>query len=195
MVEPADAKELIDDAIERAEAREEAREASDRARERDFRNRVSIMVGVFAVLLAFIHVWSASETRLGLFDTIEASDTYAYMEAKIIRETVLKTAAASTALTAEDRAKMQAEALRLRRPDAARHGIDQLRVEADRLRAEGHRGAERGERYEISETGLQIAIVLLSIALVAQSWRVVWLSALLAALSVLYAIVTALSAG
>ncbi|MFX8301208.1 hypothetical protein ABTL22_19760, partial [Acinetobacter baumannii] len=84
-----------------------------------------------------------------------ASDTYAYMEAKIIRETVLKTAAASTALTAEDRAKMQAEALRLRRPDAARHGIDQLRVEADRLRAEGHRGAERGERYEISETGLQ----------------------------------------
>lgn len=192
MVEPADAKELIDEAIERAEAHEEKRDAAERAGERRFRNRVSILVGVFAAVLACIHVLGAANARVGVFDTIEASDTYAYMEAKIVRETVLKSAAASTSVSADDRRNMLAEARRLREPDSAGHGINQLRAKADALRDAGQQGGELGERFELSETGLQIAIVLLSIALVAQSWRIVAVASLLAASATIGAVITAL---
>lgn len=191
MVEPSDAKDLIDEAIERAEAQEEKREAAERASERRFRNRVSILVGIFAAVLACIHVLGAANARIGVFDTIEASDTYAYMEAKIVRETVLKSAAASTAVAADERRQMLAEAKRLRKPDAAGHGIDQLRAKADVLRDAGQKGGERGERFELCETGIQIAIVLLSIALVAQSWRIVMGASLLAAIATIGAVITA----
>src|SRR5579875_2356892 len=86
LVEPADAKEMIEDAIEEVERVDRA----ERLQEKNFRNRVSILVGLFAVLLAIIHVAAASNARESLLKTINASDTYNYMEAKIIRESLLK---------------------------------------------------------------------------------------------------------
>jgi hypothetical protein len=169
MVEPADAKELIEEAIEEAEKVDRA----ERLVERRFRDRVSILVGVFAVLLAIIHVAAAGNAREGVLKTIEASDTYNYMQAKIIREAILKTAAQEPSLTPEAKAGMLKEAARLRKPDRAGHGISQLQPQADRLREEGETSSRRGEWYEFAETALQVAIVLLSIALVARSWAIV----------------------
>jgi hypothetical protein len=94
-MEPADAKDLIDEAIERAEESQERHDAGERRREKLFRDRVSILVGVFAVLLAVIHVAAAGNARTSVLRTIAASDDFAYMQAKIIRETVLKSAAAA----------------------------------------------------------------------------------------------------
>lgn len=173
MVEAADAKDLIDEAIERAEESQGATEQVERARERKFRDRVSLLVGGFAVALAIVHMSAAGAQRESLLKGIEASDTFAYMQAKIVRETVLKTAASSTATSAEDKAAWAAEATHLRQPDRARHGIGQLQEEGGRQRAEGQRAAAAGEGYETGETALQLAIVLLSIALIARS---VWIA-------------------
>jgi hypothetical protein len=63
MVEPADAKDLIDEAIERAEEHHDAEQAQERIAARRFRDRVSIMVGVFAVSLAIVHMAAASDAR------------------------------------------------------------------------------------------------------------------------------------
>lgn len=168
-MEPADAKELIEEAIEETERADKA----ERALEKKFRDRVSILVGLFAVLLAVIHVEAASSARESVLKTVEASDTYAYMEAKIIRETVVKTAAENPSLDAHGRADMVKEALRLRNPDAAGHGIVQLQTKADDLRKEGEHSGKKGEWYELAETAMQVAIVLLSIALVARSGAIV----------------------
>lgn len=173
MVEPADAKELIDDAIERAEERHDRDEAAERAAERSFRNFVSITVGVCAVVLAIVHMAASSAARETLVKTIEASDTYNYMQAKIIRESVFKTAAASSAFDSTNRAQWIKEATRLRDPDAAGHSIEQLRKAGDEQRAESVRLGRAGVSYELAETALQMAIVLLSIALVAQSRKIV----------------------
>jgi hypothetical protein len=173
MVEPADAKELIDEAIERAEAAQQKQEASERAVERQFRDRVSVLVGVFAVLLAIIHVVAAGNARESIARNIEASDDFAYMQAKIIRETVLKSSAAATGLAPADRDAMLSEATRLRHPDKAGHGIGQLQASGEHARESSVRAAEKSERYEWGETALQVAIVLLSIALVARSGRIV----------------------
>lgn len=191
MVEAADAKELIDDAIERAEAERDAGERVERAAERTFRDRVSLMVGGFAVSLAVIHMAAAGSARESLLKGIEASDTFAYMQAKIVRETVLKTAAHGAAAPA-DRRDWAAEAARLRAPDPVGHGIGQLQAKGDALREEGTHAARAGEGYELGETALQLAIVLLSIALIARSRPIVVGAACLAVIGVATAIATAL---
>ena len=190
MVEAADAKELIDAAIERAEEQRDAEQSVDRAAERRFRDRVSVMVGVLAVSLAVIHMAAASAARESLLKGIEASDTFNYMQAKIIREAVYKTAAEGS-VAPPNRADWSQEARRLRAPDAAGHGIDQLRVMGTRLREEGLRAAKLSEGYESGETALQVGIVLLSIALVAGSRKIVAGALLLAAVGICLAISTA----
>jgi hypothetical protein len=187
MVEPADAKELIDEAIEKAEEAEK----SERAIEKRFRNRVSILVGIFAVLLAVVHVEAASSARESLLKTVQASDTYNYMQAKIIREAVFKTAAQEPSLDPAARAELLKEAARQRNPDKAGHGIAQLQPQADKLRDEGETASQRSEWYELAETAMQVAIVLLSIALVARSWAIVAGAASLAGVGVILALATA----
>lgn len=194
MVEPADAKDLIDEAIERAEeergAGEHGADAAERAREKRFRDRVALMVGVCAVLLAVIHMAAAGAARESLLRGIAASDTFAYMQAKIVRETVARATAQSTALAPADRAGWAAEAARLRAADAKGHGIAQLEARGTRERADGETAAHAVEGYELGETALQMAIVLLSIALVARSRAIVGGALLLAALGTLSALAT-----
>lgn len=187
MVEPADAKELIEEAIEEAERSQDA----ERALEKRFRDRVSIFVGLFAVLLAIFHVEAAGNARESLLKTVLASDTYNYMQAKIIRESLFKSMAQQPGLSPAARAGMLKEAGRLRNPDAAGHGIVQLQRTADRLRDEGERSSSRGELFELAETAMQVAIVLLSIALVARSWAIVAGAALLAGVGVALTLATA----
>lgn len=187
MVEPEDAKELIDEAIEEAEKVDRA----EREIEKRFRNRVSVLVGAFAVLLSIIHVAAAGNAREGVLKTIEASDTYNYMQAKIIREAISKTAAQAPSLTPSAKADLLKEAAKLRNPDKAGHGISQLQVQADRLREEGELASKKGEWYEFAETAMQVAIVLLSIALVARSWAIVTGAVSLASLGALLAAATA----
>jgi len=187
MIEPEDAKELIEEAIEETEKVDRA----ERAIEKRFRDRVSILVGVFALLLAIVHVAAAGNAREGVLKTIQASDTYNYMQAKIIREAILKSAAQGLSLSPSAKAEMLGEAARLRNPDRSGHGISQLQPEADRLRDEGAVASRKGEWYEFAETALQVAIVLLSIALVARSWAIVGGAALLAGTGALLAAITA----
>lgn len=188
MVEPADAKELIDEAIEEVQQAD----AKERAIEKRFRDRVSILIGLFAVLLAVIHVEAAGNARESVLKTIEASDTYDYMQAKIIREAVVKTAAQSQSYDSGARAGLLAQADKLRQPDAKGHGIVQLQANADKLREEGEKASKKGEWYEFAETAMQVAIVLLSIALVARSRAIVLGAVGLASLGVAMSLATAL---
>jgi len=190
VVEPADAKELIEEAIEEVERVDH----KERQLEKRFRDRVSVLVGIFAVLLAVIHVEAASSARESLLRTVKASDTYNYMEAKIIRESLLKTEAQNPSFDAATKAAMLKEAARLRDPDAAGHGIVQLQKTADQLRDEGEAASKSGEWFELAETAMQVSIVLLSIALVARSTAIVSGAAGLALVGVVIAAATAMGA-
>lgn len=163
MLEATEAKDLIDEAVERIEGHE----AEAAAGERRFRETLSFLVGLFAVLLAVIHVIGAGLVRANIVDTIQASDTYNYMQAKKLRQEVF-TVGAITA-PAADRARLIEQARKLDQPDAKGHGIGQLQERADKLAEAGVRAGEDGEHYEWAETALQMAIVLLSIAMIAGS--------------------------
>ncbi len=187
---PLMAKEMIDEAIERAEHQRDETDAAEHKVERRFRDQVSISRRHSGRHTGNRpHGDAASASRRELLKGIEASDTFAYMQAKIVRETVLKTAAA----TANPQAPAwHLEAVRLRKPDRAGHGIGQLQVKGTALREEGIRAAAHGEGYELGETALQMAIVLLSIALVAQSRKILFGACCLAGLGILAAAATAI---
>ena len=191
-MEAADAKEVIDEAIERVEEKTEASENVERLKDRKFRDRVSLMVGAFAVALAIVHMAAAGAQRESPLKGIEASDSFAYMEAKIVRETVYKTAAGFAGANDADKKAWQDEALRLRAPDAAGHGIGQLQVQGTAQREEGQKAASMGEAYELGETALQLAIVLSSIALVARSLWIAGGAAVFATLGIAVALATRL---
>jgi hypothetical protein len=192
MVDPTDPRELIDEALDRAEARQDRQDAVELAVEKRFRDRVSILVGVFAVLLAVIHVAAAGNQRDSILQNISASDDFSYMQAKIIRETILKTAIQTSDLDPDAQAKMRNEAARLRNPDKAGHGIGQLQKAGERAREESAQSSKKSELYELGETALQVAIVLLSLALVARSWAITIGASALAGFGVLVALATAL---
>lgn len=55
MIDADEAKDLIKDAVERSERGRDGTETAERLEERRFRDRVSLMVGLFAVTLAIVH--------------------------------------------------------------------------------------------------------------------------------------------
>ncbi len=188
-MEADEARELIDEAVEKAEDRRDVDESNERRAERTLRERVSVLIGVLAVCLAIVHMSAASAARESLLRGIEASDTFAYMQAKIVRETVLK-AAIGGAGSEDSKLAWKQEARRLRSPDHAGHGIGQLQAKGEELRRAGGDAATAGEGYELGETALQMAIVLLSIALVARSKPILWGACALGATGIVVAVLT-----
>ncbi len=191
-MEAADAHELIEDALEESEARQERAEHREKSEERKFRDRASVLVGIFAVLLAIVHTAAASAQRESMLSSIEASDNFAYMQAKKIRETVLLAASRMPGLESETRAAELGEATRLSQPDAAGHGMGQLRAEGSRQRQLSTAKAIASEGYEMGETALQVAIVMLSIAMITMSRQVMWMAGALAGCGLVLAGLTAL---
>ncbi|MEO9130380.1 MAG: DUF4337 family protein [Sphingomonas sp.] len=190
-MEADEARDLIDEAVQRAETQRDTDESAGHAAERKLRERVSVLIGILAVCLAIVHMAASGAQRASLLRGIEASDTFAYMQAKIVRETVYKTASANASAVA-DRQALAKEASRLRKPDQAQHGIGQLQSRGEALRKEGELAAVAGEGYEFGETALQMAIVLLSIALVARSKAIMYGACALATVGIAIAILTKL---
>lgn len=191
-MEAADAHEMIEEALEESEIRHEAAEHREKTQERKFRDRASVLVGIFAVLLAIIHTAAASAQRESMLSSIEASDNFAYMQAKIVRQTVLLSASRIPGLESETRAAELGEATRLRQPDKSGHGIGQLQAEGSRQRQVSRERAIASEGYEFGETALQVAIVLLSIAMITSSSRLLWAAGILAGSGVALSLLTAL---
>ncbi len=190
-MEAADAHELIEEALEKSEVRHEIAEHREKSQERKFRDRASVLVGMFAVLLAIVHTAAASAQRESMLSSIEASDNFAYMQAKIVRQTVLLAASRMPGLESETRAAELGEATRLRQPDKAGHSIGQLQAAGSRQRQISRERAIASEGYEFGETALQVAIVLLSIAMITMSTRVMWVAGSLASCGVILALLTA----
>ena len=191
-MEPADAHEMIEDALEQSEARHEQNEHREKTEERKFRDRASVLVGIFAVALAIVHTAAAGAQRESMLSSIEASDNFDYMQAKKVRETVLLTASRMPGLESETRAAELGEATRLSQPDAAGHGLGQLQAEGSRQRRLSSVKAMASEGYEMGETALQVAIVMLSIAMITMSRRLIWTAGALAGFGVVLALLTAL---
>ena len=197
-MDAADAAELIQELQEdRAEA-----EASEK-----FRNRAALLISILAMLLAIGSLGGGNATDDMVHGNIKASDTWAFYQAKNVRQTQYRLAAdrlqlelADPGLTPEARAAAQQQLARYQETIKRYDDEPDPRAPQDSLRGEGkkqlsaqarsyERVRERAEaqdgNFDYSEVFLQLAIVLGSVAILATSRAVLTFSMVLGAIGTL----------
>jgi hypothetical protein len=165
-----------------------------------FRRLAAIYVGVVAMLLAIASLGGSEATKEMLNANIQASDTYAFYQAKYIRQLHYQTAAdqleliaaAAAALPPDSRAKVDRlaksyrdQAAQQESDPARRTGKKELLAKAQAWDHERDHAAAKIPNFEYAEALYQIAIVLGSVAIVAASPWLLGLSGALASLALL----------
>jgi hypothetical protein len=168
-----------------------------------FRKRVGIMIGVLAVILAVTETAGNAAMKETINSNIEASDNYAFYQARNIRQTDMRLAADqldSLILTRPDLPEASVTALKAKaeeyRKSAERWESDpatgdgKKELEAKARAAETRRteAQERDENFELAGALLQIGVVLASSSILHASRPLVWVSALFAAIGALVSI-------
>ena len=160
-----------------------------------FRRLTAIYVGVVAMMLAIAGLGGAEASKEMLNANIHASDTYAFYQAKNIRQTLYQISAAELellaagggAIAANDGAKA-AEMIKRYRDTVTRYESDpstnegkkELLAKAKQWEEERDHARAQLPNFEYAEALFQIAIVLGSVAIVAASALLVGISGLLA---------------
>jgi hypothetical protein len=177
------------EAAEAADAIAEVAEGGPTQNER-FRRRAAISIGLLAMLLAISGLGGGNATKEMLNANIQASDTYAFYQAKNIRQT-------SNQLAADE-----LEAMLLAQPNLSEDSRKQIQSRIDQYRAtvaryesepatgEGKlellqkgqaydqrrdRAAKQDPNFDFAQALFQIAIVLGSVSIVATSHRLLLL--------------------
>lgn len=188
-MEATDAAELISEIREqRAE-----HEADDK-----FRDRAALLIALLAMLLAVGSLGGGNVAEDMIHNNIKASDTWAFFQAKNVRQTQYRLAAdemevqlADPGLAPEVRAALQQKVDAYRatvtryddEPDPAAPG-DSLRGEGKKqLSAQARsyeqlreRAGAQDSNFDYSEVAFQLAIVLGSVAILALSRKVLYIS-------------------
>src|SRR5262245_57504704 len=159
---------------------------------------VGVYIGMLAVLLAISNVGGANAAKDATRANIEASNSWAFYQAKNIRRVSFTLAADELELllvtqqglaapakkSVEDKIKSyRAEADRLKRNQE--DGTDVLLAKARSLEAERDVALRKDPYFDWSQAFLQIAIVLASVQLIIANLLLLGLSAGLAALGIL----------
>lgn len=165
-----------------------------------FRKLTGIYLGVVAMLLAITTLGGANATKQMLTANISASDTYAFYQAKYMRQTLYRTAAEQLAaeIAANPQmptaAKASAETtIRRYRDIAARYesepktgnGKRELLAKAHTWEKRRERAAARNPNFELADALFQIAVVMGSVSIVAASRRLLHLSGTLSLIATL----------
>ena len=169
-----------------------------------FRNRCALLIAVLAAILAISSLGGGNATDDMLFNNIKASDTWAFYQAKNVRQTTYKLAAdqlrrdlaainpsspQGQAIAADIKAYQDTVGRYESEPDAhapndptAGEGKKQLRAKAQSYAAARDQAMERDSAFDLAEMILQLAIVLGSVAILALSRPLYWVSIGLGAL-------------
>jgi hypothetical protein len=126
---------------------------------------------------------------------IEASNLWAFFQAKTIRQTVLRTAAEQTSVggTTED-AKKQVEswrktAQRYQSEPETGEGRDELMARAKEAEKKRDRAMAAYHQYELASAAVQIAIVLASAAIVTGAMALAWIGAGLGIVGMVFCVI------
>ena len=154
--------------------------------------RIALLIAVLALVLAFSETLGNGAQTTALSQNIEASNLWAFFQAKTIRMTVLRTATEEVELD-----------LQRALPPAVQQAVEQRiaawRKSADRYESEPETGEGRKElaarakaaekkrdlslaayhHYEVASAAVQIAIVLASAAIITGIGALIWIAAAL----------------
>src|SRR5215212_1375455 len=171
--------DAVDAAEQLQETAEETRAGDDR-----FRRRGGLAIGVLAMLLAITSLGGDNATKEIINANIQASDTWAFYQAKNIRQTSIQLAAdeveslllSQPNLTAEARAQLQqrldrykATIARYESEPATGEGKQELQARAQAFEAQRQHAQQQDPNFDYSQALFQIAIVLGSVSILTAS--------------------------
>ena len=177
----------------------EATEKKEHANEL-FRRQAAVIIGVLAMVLAITALSTESASRSVLAANIQSSDTYAFYQAKNIRQTDTQLAAdqlaalllTQPALSSSARAAIQKQidadktiVAHLASDPASGNGKKQLLAQAQALDAHRAHTEKQLPNFEVAQGLLQIGIVLGSVSIVAAARWLLWTGVGLGAVALL----------
>lgn len=164
--------------------------------------KVALLIAVLAAFLAFSETLGSSAQTEALSRNIEASNLWAFFQAKTIRLTTLRTAAESLEVDAALAATPEAKALIDKRiaswkktadrydsePDT-QEGRKELAARAKAAESKRDRALAAYHQYEVASGALQIAIVLASANVITGAAFLMWGAMGLGAVGVAFAMI------
>ena len=156
---------------------------------------VALLISVLALVLAFSETLGKSAQTAGLAYNIEASNLWAFFQAKTIRQTTLRTAAEQTeVLTSSENSKKQIDAWRktaqrYQSEPETNEGRDQLAARAKEAEKKRDTAMAAYHNYELASAAVQIAIVLASASIITSMVALVWAAAALGLLGVAFCVI------
>jgi Domain of unknown function (DUF4337) len=168
----------------------EAHERAEHAEEAGHHNKgVALVISVLALFLAFSETLGKSAQTAALTDTVQASDTWAFYQARNIRQTTVATqkeVLELQAATETDAAKKAALTKKIEDWDKRikrwesdperKEGMKELREKATGLEHRRDHKLEQYHNYEFASAALQIGIVLASASIITSMVGLAWLS-------------------
>ena len=156
--------------------------------------RVALLISLLALVLAFPETLGKGAQTAALASNIEASNLWAFFQAKTIRQTVLRTAAEQAAIAEKgDAAKKQIDkwretAQRYQNEPETGEGRDQLAARAKAAEKKRDRSMDSYHNFEAASAAAQIAIVLASASIIAEIAALVWIAAALGVVGIFFCV-------
>jgi len=175
------------------EAHEAAHEAAEQSEHLEGSNKkIALLIAVLALCLAFSETLGKSSQTNAISQNVEASNLWAFFQAKTIRATQLRTAADAMAVDAAAANDPTAKAAREKQIDtwkkaAERYDSDPSTGEGRKELSERAKHAEeqrdfsfaKYHNFELASAAFQVAIVLASATIITGITVLAWLSGLL----------------
>ena len=171
----------------------ESMEHADHAKEAASENRkIALLIAVIALCLALSETLGKGAQTESISKNVEASNLWAFFQAKTIRRTVVQTAAEQAKLglgaAGDDAARAAAQkqiddwqktAARYRSEPETGEGTEQLAERAKHAEEERDLATARYHHFELGSAAFQIAIVLASATIITGIIALAWISGLL----------------
>ena len=161
--------------------------------------KIALLIAVLALFLAFSETLGKSAQTAALSDNVEASNLWAFFQAKTIRMTTLRTAAEQVQITADSSTDPAAKAAMVKaieswKNTAARYddepstneGRKQLTVRAQGAEHRRDLALARYHQYEFASAAFQIGIVMASATIITGMMVLAWISGLLGAIGLAF---------
>ena len=159
--------------------------------------KIALLIAVIALCLALSETLGKGAQTQSIAKNVEASNLWAFFQAKSIRRTVVQTAAEQGRLSltaaADDATKAalqkqiddwQKTAARYRSEPETGEGTEQLSERAKHAEEERELSTAKYHHFEIASAAFQIAIVLASAAIITSMIALAWISGLLTLLGI-----------
>ena len=157
--------------------------------------KIALLISLLALVLAFSETLGKSAQTAALAYNIEASNLWAFFQAKTIRQTVLRTAAEEVAIgntspAAKDQvAKWKETAQRYQNEPETNKGHDQLAARAKAAEKKRDKSMDQYHNFESASAATQIAIVLASASIIAEMAVLAWIAGALGVIGVIFCVI------